>query len=148
MKKLYKEIKYKKFNKHKSLKVMRFLTHIKGKSTKKKHGNTFAHPNKLQIVAPTNFSLINNFSETQSFFQMVFKNMSKDAIFLNFSNVAQLTVETILYLVSIVSHNHKCRIYGNAPENEKSRKIFLDSGFYKYVNSNYSHKDVESFVSI
>lgn len=100
------------------------------------------------IFAPEYFSLIENTVETQLFFTNIFNHIKIKEFFIDLKPVKKLTIETVLYLVTIMANTKNCLIHGNAPDDPDMKKIFLDSGFYNYVNSTYRHNETGAFVSI
>lgn len=145
MKKLYLEPKHIFHNTKKSKDEMSKRTHRKNKKNKSK--SSFKRK-LIHIDAPVYFSLINNTEETQIFFSLIFESLNKKEFFINLKPIMNLTIETVLYLVTIMANTRDCIIHGNTPDNLEMKKILLDSGFYKYVNSTYCHNETGSFVSI
>ena len=145
MKKLYLEQNYVFHNTKKAKDEMAKRTHKKNKKNVSK--SSFIRRITC-INAPEYFSLIENTKETQLFFSNIFDNINKREFYINLKPVTKLTIETVLYLVTIMANTRDCLIHGNAPDDIEMKKIFLDSGFYKYVNSNYHHNETGAFVSI
>lgn len=92
------------------------------------------------IIAPSNFSIVENYSQIIPFFENM-KNAIFDSqvIFLDMSNVENFTIETILYILAIFDYFEnrgvQCSISGNIPRDKKCAEIFQNSGFYRYVKS-------------
>lgn len=145
MKKLYQRLPFIQFNKIRSCKVMKKRSKRKKSKLSSKSG-FIKHCE--SINAPICFSLVNNTVETQIFFKTVLAGLNKKEIHINLKQVTQISIETVLYLVTIMAHSGSCKIYGNAPEKKDIKKIFLDSGFYKYVVSTYRHNETSEFISI
>ena len=98
---------------------------------------------KFQFSAPLNFSFISNANETNAFFNRIInfisdrRNFGKK-IFIDISNIKNLTIDALMYLLAIVnnmndSFKNKYSFSGNAPTDEKIKKMFNESGFYDYV---------------
>jgi len=98
---------------------------------------------KYEFHVPLNFSIIDNPEETSSFFNNIINfitnkmNFGKK-IFIDISQVSNLTIDALMYLLAVVNNlndnfNNRCRISGNAPEDQKVRKLFIESGFYDFV---------------
>lgn len=146
MKKLYQKSDFKNFNAKRSLEEM-------ARRSKKKRRKRYSKSNYLKritcINAPDRFSLVENTSDTQNFFYAIFDEINKTNEFMiNLKGVVYLTIEAVLYLVTIMANSKGCLIHGNAPDNPEMKKIFLDSGFYKYVISMHRHNETGAFVSI
>lgn len=138
MKKLFLEEPFKQFNKRRSQKVMR------KKRTKKKRlscrvPNIFKE--KYRRTAPDVFSLIENPNKTIAYFYQIEKTAYiNHYLFIDIRKITVITPETILYLLSFLERiNNKkgVSIHGNAPADKKCKQIFLHSGFYDYVQSQY-----------
>ncbi len=148
MKKLYQTPKWVKFNEKKSDKEIRKRQKKNKKSTKKRTSKQAPvslvaikkRKGRIEIPAPTNFSLINNVDETLSFFNTMNKYIKdhKD-IFLDMSAVQELTTDTILYILSYLEFNRSnfqsVQISGNEPAHDDCREILRSSGFFKHVYS-------------
>lgn len=98
---------------------------------------------KFQFSAPLNFSLISNPNETNLFFNKIIdfiankRNFGKK-IFVDISKIQNLTIDALMYLLAILNNindrfNNKYSFSGNAPLNEKIKRMFTESGFYDYV---------------
>jgi len=97
----------------------------------------------VTFSVPLNFSIINNSEETVQFFNSIInfiidKNNFGKRIFINLSNIKSLTTDALMYLLALVNNSkdkfkNKCSFCGNEPEKEDIRKIFAESGFYRFV---------------
>lgn len=98
---------------------------------------------KYEFHAPLNFSIVNNSEETSAFFNKIIsfitdkRNFGK-SIFIDVSQISQLTIDALMYLLAIVNNlceNFKDRysFSGNAPADTRVRKLFSESGFYHFV---------------
>lgn len=99
--------------------------------TKKRHG-------RIEIPAPSNFSLITNTDETIAFFTEIDDCINHHRnIFFDLSGVKEITSDAILYLLSRIdykrTHFHGFQLSGNEPTDECCKQIFQTSGFYNYV---------------
>lgn len=99
---------------------------------------------RVEFKAPLNFSIINNATETLTFFNEIIafivnrQNFGK-RIYIDISSITDLTIDALMYLLAIVNNlneNFKNRFSfsGNAPANPEIRKLFSESGFYSFVN--------------
>lgn len=93
----------------------------------------------IPITAPTNFSLINNTEETINYFNKAHTQLKKkNRILFDISGVTTLTTDAIAVQIAKIK-DHKFHfnsgILGNAPTDENLNKLFLQSGFYEYVNT-------------
>ena len=98
---------------------------------------------KYEFHAPLNFSLINNPEETSKFFSDLIsfiqnrRNFGK-SLFIDISSISSLTIDALMYLLAIVNNLNVnfCKKFffsGNAPSNERVKKMFSESGFYHFV---------------
>ncbi len=140
MRKIYKTKKWKKFNAKRSFKAIK---------NKRKRKNKSYIPNKIteiaerkpleNIVAPEEFSLINNTEKVLEYFQLArnYLNLGYPIRF-DISEIKTLTSDAIILQIARIKdekfHN-KTYITGNAPNNPELKKLFLESGFYNYVNT-------------
>lgn len=146
MKKLYQKSDFINYNNKRSLKEM---TRRSRKKRRKLYSKSSYVKKLICINAPNRFSLIENTIETQGFFFAIFDEINKTNEFMiNLKGVDYLTIEAVLYLVTIMANSKGCLIHGNAPDKPEIKKIFLDSGFYKYVISMHQHNETGAFVSI
>lgn len=97
----------------------------------------------FQFPAPLDFSFITNPNGTNFFFTQIINFISDSRnfgkkIFIDISKIQHLTIDALMYLLAIVnnmndSFNNKYSFSGNAPMDEKTKKMFTESGFYDYV---------------
>jgi len=93
----------------------------------------------INLVAPQNFSLVNNRSDMLKYFHS-FENAVKrngGITGVDLSEIVTMTCDAILYLLAQVNtlgaRYPGTRIAGNEPENPKCKKVFRESGFYDFV---------------
>ena len=109
---------------------------------------------KKTIIAPKKFSIIDNSTEIIPFFENMKNTIYKSQlVFLDMTEIDNLTIETILYILAIFeffnSKNIKYSISGNIPKNKECAEILLNSGFYKYVKSKFTNnKPNDDFLQI
>lgn len=111
----------------------------------KQNHKTDTYSNPHSFVAPITFSFIENYHETNIFFQDILafsnhKKSSKRMAFIDISKVSVLTIDALLYLIAIISDSNNstrrhCSIAGNIPDNPLIRRKFEESGIYKFVKS-------------
>lgn len=126
---------------------------LKNRSKKRKHphsqGNSICVRKFYTCVAPKNFSIIDNAVECIDFFDDIIKKIDehsfKAQFFIDTSNVEHVTVDAIMYLIALlndvrtkISKALSYRFKGNYPKSLDARRIFIESGFTEYVNSNGS----------
>ena len=91
------------------------------------------------LIAPVCFSIIKNPEGTLDFFARVSKTIQHHAhVLLDMSKVEIMTPDSILYLLSMFdrwSYKKHGKISGNAPIDEHCRRLFIESGFLRYVNA-------------
>lgn len=154
MKLIYTTEKYKRYNLRKSQKA---LERLKDSQIKIKRKSSYYQQNKYYkkeiLLAPENFSVLDNYNESMEFLDKV-DNYSwhERRGFVDLSEVGMLTPDAVLYLLSCIDRvqkdGNRSRLSGNAPKNDYCKKVFLKSGFFKFVNSNYEHKDDLDILSI
>jgi hypothetical protein len=141
MKKLYQSSDFTRFNARRSERVQRKLNEVK-KKTNKGPKKSLLVSQKQVIIAPPCLSIIENTAETMEFFV----NFERSAyvyhnIYIDLQGVEQITPEAILYILSLLErmkkHPKTINVGGNAPVSQNCRQIFINSGFYDYVGSNY-----------
>lgn len=111
---------------------------------KRKRGYNLIH--KHIETAPCNLSLIDNIDESLMFFNAIIAHMKSvtysksNIIMVNLSNVTNLTIDAIMYLLAII-YNMRCKraklykVMGNFPENDDVNKKLSECGFFNYVVS-------------
>ncbi len=91
------------------------------------------------LAAPDNFSLLENTDEVLAYIRKGrYFLKQRNPIRFDISEISNLTPEVIPLLISHLndpSFGNSMPIHGNAPNNEKFKKIFTESGFYKHVRS-------------
>lgn len=113
----------------------------------------------IPLIAPKNFSLIDNTNEVLAYFsesERVLK--SKENIILDVSDVDILTPDTLLLMIASINDKdfiHGSIVSGNAPKKPDLLKLFTESGFYDHVKTsgrfaiskeNLLHKEVNKKV--
>lgn len=98
----------------------------------------------INLPAPQNFSLINNTDEVLAYLRIGKENLRNgNSVRFDISKISQLTPDTIPLLISHIrdmNYSRNIPIHGNAPEIDKFRKRFTESGFYKHVKSKTKYK--------
>lgn len=143
MKKLYTKEKYKKYNSNKAKKSLR--KRVKGKDRKYNPNKTFfgrkqQRKNDVQnIPAPEEFSFVENTEKTLEYFKIARKYLNKGyPINFDISQIKNLTTDAIALQIARIKDekfHFNNTIYGNAPNEPKLKELFLQSGFYKYVQT-------------
>lgn len=97
-----------------------------------------------RAVAPSVFSFINNIEETALMFGDLIEAMKsspyKKRFFFDSSDVENITTDVLVYIIAVI-RNMKCNktkqytFAGNLPIDMEARKIFEESGLYKYVQT-------------
>jgi len=104
--------------------------------------------NIVNLSAPINFSFIEYTNDVLEYLKVGRENLKNhNAIRFDVSKIEYFTPEVIPLLISHIkeiSFNNKVPIHGNAPENEKFRQIFTQSGLYNYVKSKKKYKIAEN----
>lgn len=147
MKKKYTELKYKKYIE----KCTKREAQKKRKERKTKWINEYPNALKTKIrvrnskrkrkklILPSIFSIVENTNETLNFFNIA-QNLLENGrkLFFDMSKVKALTLDALLYILSILNYFELrgigAKVRGNVPQNEKCVTLLIDSGFFKFVN--------------
>ena len=138
MKKLYKRIEFKLYNKNRSRRAMNRLSKLKRRPRCEKVLGQPVKRKYEKIKAPDNFSIVYNPDSTIYFFSSIFSAIKKSKpIQVNLSAVKEITPDAILYLLVLLQEakNRRVIFKGNAPKDSKAHSVFVHSGFYEFVNS-------------
>jgi len=104
----------------------------------------------INLVAPTNFSFINNTQEVLGYIRRGRDILKyRKSILFDISKIQVLTPDVIPLLISHikdVNFTNNIPINGNGPANENFRKIFTESGFYNHVRSKNKFKTSENNI--
>ncbi|MDI1293147.1 MAG: hypothetical protein PSV18_10435 [Methylobacter sp.] len=148
MKKFYTTFNYKMRNRRRSInainkkkkrkdKLYVFIS-TNNKTDESKLSNT--SPPVIPIKAPDDFSLINNTEATIRYFNSAQAELKKhNRILFDISHIKTLTTDAIAVQIAKIKDTsfHKNNgILGNGPNDKNLNKLFLQSGFYDYVNTN------------
>ncbi len=151
MKKVYTTIRYKKSNKKKSQKGIRYKNNKKVRNRFKKappvspaisqssffYSPRISAPSMDFVTPPDDFSLINNTEKVLDFFSTAYKKLkAKKRIFFDISKIKTLTTDAIaLFIAKINYENFHCKtsLMGNEPNDHELKNIFIQSGFYEHV---------------
>lgn len=136
-----KNLKYRTSRKQR-IKSKRTAEHLYNASLKKTNSYN-AERKKYVFEAPLTFSFTKNADETTQFFRQLMNfitnrhNFGK-SIYIDISKITVLTIDALMYLLAIVNNlntnfYNKYSFSGNLPQNEYVRKLFVESGFFKYV---------------
>jgi len=96
----------------------------------------------LRIKAGDSFSIINNPIETLETFQNLTEAVvkSKRPVYFDVRDSRTVTIDALLYLLALTnafrSFGFDYAIRGNLPSDPEAKKIFLESGIYRYFESN------------
>ncbi len=151
MKKLITTSRYKRLNTKRSMDAVKKLKQRKnriysGASIKindNQGGNFYNKPNYTPpqialIKAPDDFSLINNTELTIEYFNNAYANLRRrKRILFDISDVKTLTTDAIAVQIAKIKDKRfhlNNGIIGNEPKNEELKELFVQSGFYDYVN--------------
>ncbi|GAB3869904.1 hypothetical protein GCM10028824_17720 [Hymenobacter segetis] len=118
----------------------RHATHIISNYFKRKNFNSNRKFKSYKVlVAPENFSFIENTNEVLNYFNASRNLITKaNPVYLDISKISNLTPDTIALLMAKLSEkaSKKAGFSGNAPTKPALKKLFIESGFYDYVKSN------------
>ncbi|MFA6422870.1 MAG: hypothetical protein WCW17_00280 [Patescibacteria group bacterium] len=114
---------------------------------RRKKGQTLFNSPKYfkKISAPAYFSMIKN-PEGMVRFYHDFENVVSTGAGVDFdlSQIKVMTVDAVLYTLYFFDYLKSKRVYyfvrGNEPKDQECKRIFQESGFYKYVQSSQLNK--------
>lgn len=116
-----------------------------GNNSSSKNSTTYNKKNdlkKIRIFPPKEFSFILNREESLKFFQDFFELIDKgyESIFIDMRKVNELTIEVLLYIISIDKINKKSdsniQLKIKVPNNSQLGLLIDKSGFSKYFKCN------------
>lgn len=117
------------------------------KESKSEQSTNFKHPKKETFVVPKEFSIVENHDEVIGFFNGIieYNSFSKSGVifFIDMSNVIKITVDALMYLLSIIQNQKFTQkmllsIEGNLPRDEEARSIVKKCGFLRQLKSSNS----------
>jgi anti-sigma regulatory factor (Ser/Thr protein kinase) len=156
MKKIYKSERFRCFNKRRSLRAEK--KRRKRKNKKKFYRNllykkSITKNKEKTIYAPEIFSLVNNTEEFMKFLKEFDSHAwHGNSIFIDLAEIKNITPDALLCIIAYLARyktlSNVPEIKGNIPDDLYCNQTFRESGFFKYVISNLSHKDTENILSI
>lgn len=96
------------------------------------------------IEVPESFSFLENLEGTALFFFDIMsqfrKAKPKSDFLIQAKNVSEVTTDAIMYLIALMRNHKESRkrlysFHGTYPADDKARKVFMESGFLKFVTS-------------
>lgn len=150
MKKLYSESKYKQLTRKRQqrdlsrirrrneiVKELNAARRSYSRGLLRQRGGFRPYSKREVLVAPENFSFINNTEVLIKFFNDMEKLFKKGHdVFIDFSGIKLLTPDSLAVLVSKIkdeNFNRNMNVGGNEPEDEQLKEQFVRSGFYNVV---------------
>jgi len=159
MKKLYKSNKFCHFNRKRALKTEKKNRRKPRKrnknnyedNPKKSRNPNRHHPN--EIFAPEIFSIVDNKEGFMNFYhQFDNKVWHGKPVYIDLSRVNAITPDALLCVIASMANYQVAGkhglIKGNSPMDPHCKQVFLESGFYKYVLSDFRHTDTGNVLSI
>lgn len=104
--------------------------------------------NKFQTLeAPENFSIFSNPEQSLSFFSDIETRVEFGSpVYFEMKNIENLSIDTIMYFLAILKRIKSSRVAygfkGSVPSNRKCRDLLESSGFFTYVDSGRTKKDL------
>jgi hypothetical protein len=159
MKKLYKSIKFCHFNEMRALKAEN-KNRRKPKKRKKiqdednsKESRSSDPHHPIKIFAPEIFSIINNREGFMRFYRQFDNNVwHGKSVYIDLSRVNTITPDGLLCVIASMANyqvaGKQGLIEGNSPKDFHCKQVFLESGFYKYVSSDFQHVDTVDFTPL
>jgi hypothetical protein len=103
-----------------------------------------------RLVAPANFSLVDNTTEVLSYFREAHLRMrKKERIVFDMENVARLTPDAIALLVANVNDSRFRSgqdVSGSVPRDATAARMIEESGFYEHVQTRRKHARARKHV--
>lgn len=110
---------------------------------------------KIEIPVPEVFSILDNLDEMLLFYRAIYAYaLQNKKIYIQMSRIKQISVDAILYTISVFEHlekqMHFKSLSGNFPTDEYTRKVLIQSSFFNYVNANvhYVNPDNSEILSV
>ena len=109
------------------------------------------------LIAPRILNVIENCEETLKFFADAEETIKKcklnDKIYFNLKNIEIISVDAIMYLIAMICNYRRIRALrivceGNFPQNDKAKEVIEKSGFYRFVSTGKSYKNVKTDKTI
>src|SRR5437588_8932912 len=158
MKKRYSESKYKELTRKRQrkdvarirrrnevIKALNAARRLYTKGIRRQRGGFRPYSKREVLIAPENFSFINNTEVLIKFFNDMGKLFKKGRnVFMDFSGIKQLTPDALTVLVSKIKDddfNNGMSCFGNEPEDKDLKEQFVRSGFYSVVVSQKRSRD-------
>lgn len=97
----------------------------------------------LDVVAPRNFSLLNNAEEFLSFVALLrIHNRDRQRVQLVMKDTEKITTDAILVLRAVISEFHHNGVYftGDIPSNKEVQQVLLESGFFEELRINFKYE--------
>jgi anti-sigma regulatory factor (Ser/Thr protein kinase) len=156
MKKIYQSARFRRFNKRRSLRAEKKRRKKNKRRKKIVSGNPsvkhIEHKVKT-IIAPEIFSIINNREKFMGFLrQFDSQAWGGKPVYIDLSNIRSITPDALLCIIAYLTRYETLvvppDIKGNSPYDLYCNQIFRESGFFKYVSSNFKHQDTVNVLSI
>lgn len=106
----------------------------------------YAQKDYINYEAPLRFSFVDNTEEVLKYFNDVSQFISRNqSVTIDIKDIKELTPDVITLLMAKLNEkvSKKVGLRGNAPEDPKLKKMFVESGLYNFVNS-YGKKTTSS----
>lgn len=114
-------------------KALRSIQIRQGRRNQWRHGIK-TEPEQRALVAPANFSLINNPEESVAYVAQVRQRRLTKTTRVDLSRVMDVTVDALLVLVADTPDAQYCELRGNLPRNPRARRLVTCSGFHALVH--------------
>ena len=96
------------------------------------------------VLAPDNFSFVNNTLEIVQFIDTLSKLFDqRKRVFIDMKNVSNLSFDALVVLLSIMVNfkTHRIGFNGNFPKSKAAKDLLLESGFFHYLYKELNLKD-------
>lgn len=156
MRRYYSTLEYHLYNERRRLRQER-RSYKQRKAIRRKRKGGRANPVRafsgFVAAAPERFSLIDNYDASIDFLYKVDANAWHDRhLFVDLSPILSIAPCAIMALMAILERaqakNGARNVRGNAPKDPYCKRVFLNSGFYRIVNSSYKHQDDDAILSV
>lgn len=113
------------------------------------NNNNSNSKNVFTVNTPTVFSIEKNSEETIQFFNKILTKRNEHKFgthfFINSESVTEVTVDALMFLIAIITDTKNNFLYkytfaGNFPKEANAKRVFIESGFMAFVQSDSGNK--------
>lgn len=121
--------------------------YYQSEKAKKRFQHKLSKKSYKTLEAPEDFSIFGNPEQSLSFFSDIETRVEFGSpIYFEMKSIEKLSIDTIMYFLALLkrikSSKVACGFRGSVPSNRKCRDLLESSGFFKYVYSGRTKKDL------